>query len=71
VRFRPREDRGVRPFEKTDRTLEAMSAFVSEAPDARFMGYVQLKEYTERLRAGGFDVLDQDVALAGKLAFPS
>ena len=57
-------------FDKTDRTLEAMSAFVSEAPDARFMGYVQLKEYTERLRAGGFDVLDQDVALAGKLAFP-
>jgi hypothetical protein len=43
---------------------------VSEAPDARFMGYAQLKTYTERLRDSGFDVLEQDVALAGKLAFP-
>ena len=58
------------PFDKADRTLDSIAAFVSEAPDARFMGYRQLKEYTERLRAGGFDVLDQDVALAGKLAFP-
>ena len=58
------------PFETADRTLDAMSAFVSEPPDARFMGYAQLHEYTERLRAGGFDVLEQDVALAGKLAFP-
>jgi lipopolysaccharide export LptBFGC system permease protein LptF len=34
------------------------------------MGYRQLRDYTERLRASGLDVLDQDVALAGKLAFP-
>jgi LPS export ABC transporter permease LptF/LPS export ABC transporter permease LptG len=58
------------PFEKDDRTLDSMSTFVTEPPDARFMGYAQLRDYTERLRAGGFDVLDQDVALAGKLAFP-
>jgi len=57
-------------FEKTDRTLDALSTFATEAPDARFMGYRQLRDYTERLRASGFDVLDQDVALAGKLAFP-
>jgi LPS export ABC transporter permease LptF/LPS export ABC transporter permease LptG len=58
------------PFENADRTLDSLSTFVSEPPDARFMGYQQLSEYTERLRSGGFDVLDQDVALAGKLAFP-
>jgi LPS export ABC transporter permease LptF/LPS export ABC transporter permease LptG len=58
------------PFAKTERTLEAVSAFVTEAPDARFMGYSQLRAYTERLRGGGFDVLAQDVALAGKAAFP-
>jgi lipopolysaccharide export LptBFGC system permease protein LptF len=58
------------PFQTVDRTLESLPAFVTEAPDARFMGYAQLKRYTERLRAGGFDVLEQDVALAGKLAFP-
>jgi LPS export ABC transporter permease LptG len=57
-------------FQTADRTLESMAAFVTEAPDARFMGYAQLRAYTERLRAGGFDVLEQDVALAGKLAFP-
>jgi len=57
-------------FENADRTLDAISAFVTEPPDARFMGYAQLREYTERLRSSGFDVLDQDVALAGKLAFP-
>jgi lipopolysaccharide export system permease protein len=48
-------------FEKTDRTLDALSTFATEAPDARFMGYRQLRDYTERLRASGFDVLDQDV----------
>jgi LPS export ABC transporter permease LptF/LPS export ABC transporter permease LptG len=57
-------------FENADRTLDSMATFVTEPPDARFMGYRQLREYTERLRAGGFDVLAQDVALAGKLAFP-
>jgi LPS export ABC transporter permease LptF/LPS export ABC transporter permease LptG len=57
-------------FEKADRTLDAMSTFVTEPPDARFMGYSQLRDYTERLRTGGFDVLEQDVALAAKLAFP-
>jgi LPS export ABC transporter permease LptF/LPS export ABC transporter permease LptG len=58
------------PFETADRTLDSLNTFVTEPPDARFMGYRQLREYTERLRVGGFDVLDQDVALAGKLAFP-
>ena len=57
-------------FETADRTLDAVSTFVTEAPDSRFMGYAQLRAYTERLRAGGFDVLAQDVALAGKVAFP-
>jgi LPS export ABC transporter permease LptF/LPS export ABC transporter permease LptG len=61
---------GFTAFAKTDRTLDALSTFVTEPPDARFMGYAQLREYTERLRASGFDVLDQDVALAGKLSFP-
>ncbi len=37
-------------FQTADRTLDSMSAFVTEAPDARFMGYAQLKTYTERLR---------------------
>jgi len=57
-------------FDAADRTLDPISTFVSESPDARFMGYTQLRAYTERLRAGGFDVLQQDVALAGKVAFP-
>jgi LPS export ABC transporter permease LptG len=57
-------------FQAAERTLDSLGAFVTEAPDSRFMGYAQLRAYTERLRAGGFDVLAQDVALAGKIAFP-
>ena len=34
------------------------------------MGYRQLRAYTETLRTGGFNVLEQDVALARKIAFP-
>jgi LPS export ABC transporter permease LptG len=68
--FSPDGAAGFTAFEGADRTLDALSAFVTEAPNAEFMGYTQLRSYTERLRKGGFDVLDQDVALAGKLAFP-
>jgi lipopolysaccharide export LptBFGC system permease protein LptF len=57
-------------FQTAERTLDSVSTFVTEAPDSRFMGYAQLRTYTERLRAGGVDVLAQDVALAGKVAFP-
>jgi LPS export ABC transporter permease LptG len=57
-------------FTSAERSLDPVSLFAAETPDARFMGYTQLRTYTERLRASGFDVLAQDVALASKTAFP-
>ncbi len=57
-------------FDSTSRMLEPASYFGTEPPDARFMGFRQLKAYTARLQAGGVDVLAQEVALARKLSFP-
>ena len=42
----------------------------TKVPDERFMSYRQLREYTERLRATGFDVSPQLVSLERKLSFP-
>ncbi len=58
------------PFDSEDKVLESAAYFATEAPDARFMSYSQLHDYTERLRASGFDVLEQQVALARKISFP-
>ena len=44
--------------------------FATQQPDERFMSYSQLRDYTERLRASGFDVSAQHVALERKLSFP-
>jgi LPS export ABC transporter permease LptF/LPS export ABC transporter permease LptG len=58
------------PFDTTQKVLESAAYFGTETPDARFMTYSQLRSYTERLRASGFDVLEQQVALARKVSFP-
>ena len=43
---------------------------MTDEPDARFMGYRQLRVHADRLRASGLDVLGLEVALARKLSFP-
>ena len=60
----------VAPFERQPRRLSQPSVFVTDEPDARFMGYRQLRVYADRLRASGLDVLGLEVALARKLSFP-
>ena len=52
------------------RTLESADYFGTKEPNPRFMGYSELRTYTDKLRAGGFAILAQQVALARKLAFP-
>jgi LPS export ABC transporter permease LptG/LPS export ABC transporter permease LptF len=52
------------------RTLESADYFGTEQPNPDFMGYLELRRYTEKLRSGGFAILKQQVALARKLAFP-
>jgi LPS export ABC transporter permease LptF/LPS export ABC transporter permease LptG len=62
--------RSFTPFTSEVRRLEAANYFGTEEPDPDFMGYSELREYTKVLAAGGFDVVEQRVALARKLAFP-
>jgi LPS export ABC transporter permease LptG len=57
-------------FETALEALGAPSIFAAEEPDARFMGYRALTAYARQLEASGLDVLDLDVAVARKLAFP-
>jgi LPS export ABC transporter permease LptG/LPS export ABC transporter permease LptF len=57
-------------FERTKRPVESVAYFETEPPDAKFMSYAQLRTHTERLQASGFDVLEHQVALARKVAFP-
>ena len=64
------EPRNFAAFDETQRPLETPAYFGTDAPDARFMSYSQLRGYTERLQASGLDVLTQQVALARKVSFP-
>jgi LPS export ABC transporter permease LptG len=58
------------PFVELEQRYEEPSYFGSERPDPEFMTYSQLRTYTEQLQAAGFDVLQQQVALARKVSFP-
>jgi LPS export ABC transporter permease LptG/LPS export ABC transporter permease LptF len=61
---------GYRRFASEPRQLEKAAYFAQEPPDARFMSFGELRRDTARLSASGLDVLDQQVALARKVAFP-
>jgi LPS export ABC transporter permease LptG/LPS export ABC transporter permease LptF len=64
------EPRSYTPFDTTEARLETVNDFTTEAPAPQFMSYSQLRDYTQRLGAGGFDIVAQQVALARKLSFP-
>jgi LPS export ABC transporter permease LptG/LPS export ABC transporter permease LptF len=64
------DQRSYKPFEQTVAQLETVSYFTAEVPTPEFMSYSQLRDYTLRLGAGGFDIVAQQVALARKLSFP-
>ena len=57
-------------FERQPRRLTQPAVFMTDQPDARFMGYRQLRGHADRLRASGLDVLGLEVAIARKLSFP-
>jgi LPS export ABC transporter permease LptG len=57
-------------FDHEQKVLEPAALFTTESPDPDFMSYSQLRDYTERLRASGLDVVKQQVALWRKLSFP-
>jgi LPS export ABC transporter permease LptF/LPS export ABC transporter permease LptG len=64
------KDRNFTEFVVDRRRLETPTYFQAEDLNSRYMGYAQLRSYTERLRTSGFDVLEQDVWLGRKIAFP-
>jgi LPS export ABC transporter permease LptF/LPS export ABC transporter permease LptG len=58
------------PFQNARLPLEPADYFVTEAPDAERMNYGQLKKYVEGLKASGYNVLEHEVSLQRKLAYP-
>jgi LPS export ABC transporter permease LptF/LPS export ABC transporter permease LptG len=50
--------------------LEPPEYFATESPDADRMTFAQLRRYISDLRAGGFNVVPQTVALHRKVSFP-
>lgn len=57
-------------FETRTRPLERVTHFASASPYPEFMSYSELRAYTERLDAGGGDVVSKRAALARKISFP-
>jgi LPS export ABC transporter permease LptF/LPS export ABC transporter permease LptG len=58
------------PFTETKLTLEPPAYFKTDEPLAEMMTFGQLREYINRLRASGANVVPQMVALQRKIAFP-
>ncbi len=57
-------------FDDRALTLEPPETFVTEAPPPAQMNYAQLRSYIADLRAAGYDVREDEVALYRKIAFP-
>jgi lipopolysaccharide export LptBFGC system permease protein LptF len=58
------------PFQVTRLPLEPATHFVTEAPEPARMNFADLREYIEGLVARGYNVLEYQVALQRKIAFP-
>jgi LPS export ABC transporter permease LptG len=58
------------PFAEKAVGLETADYFVTEVPEPRRMTYPQLNRYIAELRQSGYDVLEHEVELYRKVAFP-
>jgi LPS export ABC transporter permease LptF/LPS export ABC transporter permease LptG len=58
------------PFHEQALAMEGPGYFKTDEPIAELMTYAQLREYIDRLRASGANVVPQMVALQRKIAFP-
>jgi LPS export ABC transporter permease LptG/LPS export ABC transporter permease LptF len=58
------------PFEEQPLAIEPPSYFKTDETIAEMMTFAQLREYINRLRASGANVVPQMVALQRKIAFP-
>jgi lipopolysaccharide export LptBFGC system permease protein LptF len=64
------KDFGYEPFERRIATLEPPEYFVTEARQPDLMTFGELKGYIAELRASGYNVLEHEVGLQRKVAFP-
>jgi LPS export ABC transporter permease LptF/LPS export ABC transporter permease LptG len=58
------------PFQTSRLAFEPAQYFVTEAPEPERMNYGQLRHYIDELKASGYTVLEHEVALYQKFAFP-
>jgi len=57
-------------FDQRTAPLEPTDYFVTEAREPELMTFPQLRAYIQELRASGYNVLDHEVGLHRKVAFP-
>lgn len=58
------------PIQNTVATFETADYFVTEAREPEMMNFAQLRSYIQELRASGYNVLEHEVGLQRKIAFP-
>ena len=61
---------GFKEFEHITAPFEPADYFVTEAREPDLMNFSQLRTYISELRASGYNVLDHEVGLHRKFAFP-
>jgi LPS export ABC transporter permease LptG/LPS export ABC transporter permease LptF len=61
---------GFATFDQRTAPLEPADYFVTEAREPELMNFPQLRAYIQELRASGYNVLDYEVGLYRKIAFP-
>ena len=57
-------------LDRDRRELERAAYFAQERADSRFMSYAELKRHSDQLRDSGFDVVEHEVGVSRKLAYP-
>ena len=68
--FAPNNDVLFSGFTNQVQRFEAADYFVTEAREPDLMNFAQLRVYIDEMRAGGYNVLDHEVGLHRKVAFP-
>ena len=68
--FAPGNDMLFSDFTNQVQRFEAADYFVTEAREPDLMNFAQLRVYIDEMRAGGYNVLDHEVGLHRKVAFP-
>lgn len=61
---------GYKTISNETRVFEAADHYGIQQPDPQYMAFGDLKRYTDRMTASGYDMFKEQVALARRVAFP-